>query len=85
MNRNFFNSYISKKQKKEALKLLSKSNLAEGKLLNKFEQMINQKLNTKYTTVVNSGSIAIYIALLALNLNSKDEVIMTNSICLVSL
>jgi perosamine synthetase len=78
MNRNFFNSYILKEQKKEALKLLSNTNLAEGKLLNKFEKMINQQLNTNYTTVVNSGSIAIYIALLALNLKPKDEIIMTN-------
>lgn len=78
MNKNFFNSYISKKHKKDALNLISSSNLNEGSLHKKFEYEIGKKINNHNVTIVNSGSIALYVSLLSLNLNNQDEIIMTN-------
>lgn len=78
MNNNFFSSYISKPQMKSALELISKNHLSEGKLLYEFQHMLEKKLGKKNITVVNSGSVALYISLLSLNLSKGDEILMTN-------
>lgn len=46
----------------------------KGKL---FEKKFKEKMNLKFTCLVSNGTIGIELALTALNLNKKDEVIVT--------
>ncbi len=74
----WFNSYISKSEKKQAFELILKNNLSEGRLLALFENKIGNLIRNKNVTVTNSASISLYICLLSLSLKKGDEVIMTN-------
>ena len=46
--------------------------------LNEFEDLICQYLNVKYTIAVSSGSSALLLALMSLNIGTDDEVIIPN-------
>lgn len=50
----------------------------EGEFTKKFENRSKKILNSKYALATTSGTIAIYLALKALNVGHKDEVIVPN-------
>ena len=68
-----------KKNKKKILsnigKTLNKGNIFFGDQLNIFEKTFIKKYKSKYGIAVGSGTDAILISLLALNLKKNDEVI----------
>ena len=49
--------------------------LVQGKYVQLFENKINKYLKTKYSTLVSSGTAALHLALLSLNIKEGDEVI----------
>ena len=49
-------------------------NLSQGIVTNEFEELICQYLNVKYTIAVSSGSSALLLALMSLNIGTDDEV-----------
>jgi perosamine synthetase len=56
-------------------KVLNSGNFNDGKLTKLFENKIKKKIKRKYCICVTSGTIAIYIALKANNINESHEVI----------
>ena len=63
----------------EVNKTLHKGNIFFGKQLNKFEKRFTKKYKSKYGIAVGSGTDALLISLLALNLKKKDEVIVPSN------
>ena len=51
--------------------------LTTGPKVTEFENAVKEKLDVKYAVAVNSGTAALHLALMALNLQSTDEVIVT--------
>ena len=59
----------------EIKKIFKSGNLVQGVYVNKFEKIICQYLNARYTVVVSSGTSALHLSLLALGIRRGDEVI----------
>ena len=57
-------------------KILKKDKITTGNLVNQFEDKINKFLRCKYSTVCNSGTSALYLALSAIGVKKKDKIIM---------
>ena len=57
-------------------KVLKGSIITTGKEVEKFEKKINSYLKCKYSTVCNSGTSAIYLALNAIGLKHNENIIM---------
>ena len=75
----FISPLIDKNQSiKLVKKILNNEIPNEGILTKKFEKEISRLLNVKYTVVTTSGTIAIFLALRALNISKNDEVLVPN-------
>ncbi|MFH1231857.1 MAG: DegT/DnrJ/EryC1/StrS family aminotransferase [Planctomycetota bacterium] len=63
--------------------VLRSSHIAQGKTVQKFENEVVHYLNEKNmeAVAVNSGSSALHLALLALGISTKDEVIIPSYVC----
>ena len=59
-------------------KILKSSSPNEGNLTRLFENKISKLLNVKYVVATTSGTAAIFLALKALNIKKKDEVLVPN-------
>lgn len=57
---------------------LKNKKFSEGQITKKFENKISNFLKVKYTVALPSGSVAILLALMALDLKKNDEVIISN-------
>lgn len=55
-------------------KVLRSEYLTDGPVVNKFEDTISKKFNSKYSTVVNSATSALHISCLAIGLGKNDLV-----------
>ena len=76
---NFISPLINTNQSMILLKnVLSKEIPNEGILTREFEKKISKHLKVKYVTATTSGTIAIFLALKALKIKDKDEVIIPN-------
>ena len=51
---------------------------SKGAYINKFEEQIKAYINAGYCTTTSSGTSALHLAMLALNIGKDDEVITTN-------
>ena len=56
-------------------KILQSGNLTQGKFVKLFEKKICKYLNMKYSVALSSGTAALHLSLLALNIKKGDEVI----------
>jgi dTDP-4-amino-4,6-dideoxygalactose transaminase len=63
------------------LSTLRGDNLVLGKSLEAFEERLAAYVGTEYAAAVGSGSDAIYLALLALDVKAGDEVIVPANVC----
>lgn len=68
---------IGKEEEKAILEVLRTGHLAQGPKVEKFEKEFSQYLGVKYAAATSSGTSALHLALLALNLGKEDEVITT--------
>ena len=57
-------------------KALKEDLITTGKYVQKFENKIVELLNVKFATSCNSGTSAIHLAFLSINLNKNDVVLM---------
>lgn len=57
---------------KSIIKVLKSDFLTQGNLVTQFEKEFSKKVNCKFSIAVNSGTSALHLACLALNLNKKD-------------
>ncbi len=68
--------WIGKEEKKAMAEYLDSGGwLTEFKKTKEFEKMIADYVGTKYTVVVNNGTVSLFIALMALGIKAGDEVI----------
>ena len=73
---NYGKQYLDNKDYNEVKKVLKSDVITRGKFVNQFEKKISNLVNSKFSIVCNSGSSALFLSFLALNLKSGDNVIM---------
>ena len=66
---------IGEKEIREVSKVLRSGNLVQGKYVKEFENSLHDYLNVKNVVVVSSGTAALHLALLSLEIKEGDEVI----------
>ena len=73
---NYGKQYLDKDDYKHVKKVLETDTITRGKFVNKFEDKISKYVGSKYSITCNSGSSAILMSFLALDLKSNDNIIM---------
>ena len=68
--------YIDKIDISEVKKSLTSDVIAAGPMVDKFEKNLSKTVNCKYTLVCNSGTSALHLAFLSIDLKKNDVVIM---------
>ncbi len=68
--------YIDKKDIKAVSRVLKNDIITSGNQVLTFEKKLNKYLKSKYSSVCNSGTSAIYLSLLSINLKKNDIIIM---------
>ncbi|MEE9165483.1 MAG: DegT/DnrJ/EryC1/StrS aminotransferase family protein, partial [Nitrospinota bacterium] len=66
---------------KAVSKVLASGMIAQGKRVEDFEKAIARQCKVKYTVAVSSGSAALHLALLALEIGKKDTVAIPSYSC----
>lgn len=72
----FFTTHIAKKANNQVNNVLESTFLSEGKLVEKFEKQIEEKLGIKNVVTVNSGTTALHLSLILAEIKPGDEVIL---------
>ena len=67
--------YITEAEVKTVKKQIQSGCITMGKTVEKFEKQISDKFGVKYTLLVNNGTSAIHLCLMALDIKYGDEVI----------
>jgi len=67
--------YISEEAMQRVVEVLRSGNLVQGENVRQFEEKLEQYLNVKHVVVVSSGTAALHLSLLALDIGIGDEVI----------
>ena len=68
--------YIDKKDIDAVADVLRNKNIAQGELIGKLEEKISKYVKSKYAVAVTNGSVALDLAVEALELSPGDEVIL---------
>jgi len=71
-----YHTKISNKSKDLVNEILDTSFISAGKLADKFEYLLSEKLNLKNPVTVNSGTSALHLALIVAGIKAGDEVIL---------
>lgn len=66
---------IGSEELEEIIKVLESKNLVQGEKVEQFENLVSEYLNIKYCIAVSSGTAALHLALLALEIKEGDEII----------
>lgn len=72
---------ISKKEIEAAVAVLKSGLIAQGPVVQKFEQAFRSFFGLPYACAVNSGTSALHLAMLALKIKPADEVIIPSYAC----
>ena len=67
---------ISKSDLAEVSKALKNDKITTGKIVVQFEKKLKKYLNCKYVTTCNSGTSALFLALLSIEIKKDDVIIM---------
>ncbi len=73
--------YISEADIKAVTNALKSGQLSQGPRVKEFEKKFEDFVGKKRAAAVNSGSAALHLALLALDIREKDEVIIPSFVC----
>jgi dTDP-4-amino-4,6-dideoxygalactose transaminase len=65
----------------QVTRVLESGQIAQGKLVARFESAFTQKLGIEYAACVSSGTAALHLTLLAMKIGSGDEVIIPSYVC----
>ena len=74
---------VTKKECAQINKILLSNYLTQGPMVPKFEKKISKYCGSKFTVAVNSGTSALHIACLALNIDAND-IVWTSAISFVA-
>ena len=72
---NYGNHYISSDDILEVSKSLKQNKITQGKYVDLFEKKLKAFFNAKYSLAVNSGTAALHLSMMSLNLSKKDTVV----------
>ncbi len=72
---NYGNHFISNDDILSVTNALKEKKITQGYIVEKFENKLNSFFNSKYALVVSSGTAALHLSMLSLNLSKKDKVI----------
>ena len=72
---NYGNHYISEEDILAVTRALKENKITQGKNVELFEKKLNSFIGSKYVVVASSGTAALHLAMLSLNLSNKDKVI----------
>ena len=72
---NYGNHNISKDDILAVSKALRQNKITQGKNIELFEKKLNSFFGSKHALVVSSGTAALHLAMLSLNLSRKDKVV----------
>ena len=72
---NYGNHYISEEDILAVTRALKENKITQGKNVELFEKKLNSFIGSKYAVVASSGTAALHLAMLSLNLSNKDKVI----------
>lgn len=67
--------YIPVEAIENLVQIIQSGNLVQGKMVQEFESLLQDYLDTKHAVVVSSGTAALHLALIALGIHDGDEVI----------
>ena len=73
---NEFNPYFSNVKNKHIIEVLKKKKYSQGIITKKFERDISKFLKIPYVLMVPSGSIALLVSIMGLELKKGDEIIL---------
>lgn len=68
--------YITKEDVEAVAKAVREKALSQGKYVQKFEEQFARYLGVKHAVAVSNGTAALHLALAAINIGPRDEVIM---------
>jgi perosamine synthetase len=68
---------LGKEELSAIVKVIKSGNVVQGKRVAEFEQAFAKFIGTKYAVAVSSGTAALYLSLLSLDIGKGDEVITT--------
>ena len=72
---NYGNHYISQDDILSVTNALKEKKITQGHIVEKFENKLNLFFNSKYTLAVSSGTAALHLSMISINLSKKDKVI----------
>lgn len=72
---------LGKEEIKAVSEVIASGHIAEGAVVQEFEQKFADYLNVKQAVATNSGTSALHLALLALEVGPGDEVIIPSYVC----
>ena len=62
-------------------KVIASSQIAQGEVVHEFEQAFAAKLGVRYAACTTSGTSALHLVLLSMNIGVQDEVIIPSYVC----
>ena len=68
--------YIDKADIKNVKNSLKAKLITTGKYNKKFETLVSRKFSCKFSSIVNSGTAALHLSFLAINIKKNDIIIM---------
>lgn len=69
--------FIGKEEISNVLKVLKSKQLAQGRMVEQFEQVFAEYIGTKFAVATSNGTTALFLSLKALDLDENTEVITT--------
>lgn len=72
---------LGSEENKAVSEVISSGYVAEGTVVQKFEQSFADYLNIRHAVATNSGTAALHLALLALDVGPGDEVVIPSYVC----
>jgi len=72
---------LGPEESKAASAVVESGHIAEGELVQKFEDVFARKMDTRHAVATSSGTAALHLTLLAMGIGSDDEVIMPSYVC----
>ena len=66
---------------KRVADVFESGHIAQGEMVQRFEQTVAGKLGAEYAVCTSSGTAALHLALLAMNIGAHDEVIIPSYVC----
>jgi dTDP-4-amino-4,6-dideoxygalactose transaminase len=72
---------LGEEEIKAVAAVIESGHIAEGEVVARFEETFAEKMGVQHAVAVNSGTAALHLALLAMGVGPKDQVIIPSYVC----